>query len=72
MAQNEKLKTKEHCDTKDNGDSREVVEIVGNEVICSGFGEILVAKTRKSKKDEQQDNKEPKLEERELQWRERR
>ena len=71
MAQNEELKTKEHGDTKDNGDSREVVETVGNEVIHSGFGKILIAETKKLKKDEQPDNRELELEERELQWRER-
>ncbi|XP_022932474.1 uncharacterized protein LOC111438881 [Cucurbita moschata] len=70
MAQNKELKTKEHGGAKDDGDSREVVEIVGND-ICSGFGEILIAETRKSKKDEPPDNREPGLEERELQWRER-
>ena len=45
-----------------------MVETVRNEVIRSGFGEIVVSKTRKSKKDEQPDNREPELEERELQW----
>ena len=33
--------------------------------------EILIANTRKSKKDEQPNNREPELEERELQWPER-
>ena len=71
MTQNEELKTKEHDGAKDDGDSREVVKTVGNEVIRSGFGEILIAETRKTKKDEQPDNRDPELEERELQWRER-
>ena len=31
----------------------------------SGCGKILIAETRKSKKDEQPDNREPELEERE-------
>ena len=36
-----------------------------------GCGEILIAETRKSNKDEQPNNREPELEERELQWLER-
>ena len=68
MAQNEKLKTKEHGGTKDDGDSCEVVETVGNEVMRSGCGKILIAEMRKSKKDEQLNNRELELEERELQW----
>ena len=35
-------------------------------MIRSGFGEIMVSETRKSKKDEQPKNREPELEEREL------
>ena len=62
MAQNEELKTKEHDSPKDDGDIREVVETVVNEVICSGFDEILIVETRKSKKDEQPNNREPELE----------
>ena len=71
MAQNEELETKEHGGVKDDGGSCEAVEIVGNEVIRSGFGEITILETRKSKKNEQPDNIELELEERELQWRER-
>ena len=67
MAQKEP-NTKGDGGAKDNGDSREVVEVVGNEVIRSGFGEIAVFETRKSKKDEQLKNREPELEERELKW----
>ena len=66
MAQNEELNTKGHGGAKDDSDSREVVETVGNEVMRSGCGEILIAEMRKSKKDEQPDNREPELEEREL------
>ena len=66
MAQNEESNTKGDSSVKDDGDSREVVEVVGNEVIRSGFGEIAISKTRKSKKDEQPKNREPELEEREL------
>ena len=57
MVENEELKNKRTRGTKDDGDSRETVETVGNEVICSGFGEILIAEMRKSKKDEQPDNR---------------
>ena len=71
MAQNEDLKAKEHGGVKDDGGSRETMEAVENEVICSGFGEIAISETRKSKRDEQLDNRELELEERELQWRER-
>ena len=71
IAQNEELKTKEHGGPKDDGGSREVVETVGNEVICNGFGEITISETRKSKKDEQPDNRELEFKERELQWPER-
>ena len=71
MTQNEDLKAKEHDGAKDDGGSREAVEAVGNEVIRSGFGEIEISETRKSKKDEQLDNRELELEQRELQWRER-
>ena len=71
MAQNEELNTKGHGSVKDDGDSREMVETVGNEVMCNGCGEILIAETRKSKKDEKPDNREPELKERELQWPER-
>ena len=53
MAQNEELKTKEDGGAKDDGSSREAVEIVGNEVIRSGFGEITILETRKPKNDEQ-------------------
>ena len=60
-----------HGSAKDDDDSREMVETIGNEVIHNGCGEILMAETRKSKIDEQPDNREPKLEERELQWLER-
>ena len=68
MAQNEELKTKELSGSKDDDGSLEAVETVGNEVIRSRFGEITISKTRKSKKDEQPNNRELKLEERELQW----
>ena len=71
MAQNEKLKAKEYDGVKDDGGSQKAVEAVGNEVICSGFGEIAISKMRKPKKDEQLDNKELELDERELQWQER-
>ena len=71
MAQNEELNTKGHGGAKDDGDSHEVVKTVGNKVMRSWCGEILIAETRKSKKDEQLDNREPELEERELQWPER-
>ena len=64
MAQNEELNTKEHDGAKDDGDSREEVETIDNEVTHSGCGEILIVETRKLKKDEQLDNKEPELEER--------
>ena len=37
-------------------------------MIHSEFGEIMISETRKSKKDEQLDNRELELEERELQW----
>ena len=47
------------------------MEVVRNEVIRSGFGEIAISEMIKSKKDEQSNNREPELEERELQWRER-
>ena len=70
MAQNEDMKEKEHGGTKDDGGSREAVEDVGNEVIRNGFGKIAISETRKSKKDEQLDNRELELEERELQRRE--
>ena len=50
-AQNEDLKAKEHDGLKDDGDSREAVEAVGNEGIHSRFGEIAISKMRKSKKD---------------------
>ena len=66
MAQNEDLKAKEHSGAKDDGDGREVVEVVGNEGIRSEFGEIAISETRKSKKDEQLYNRELELEEREL------
>ena len=46
MAQNEDLKAKEHSGAKDDGDGREAVEAVENEVIRSGFGEIAVSETR--------------------------
>ncbi|XP_022974002.1 uncharacterized protein LOC111472622 [Cucurbita maxima] len=68
MAQNEEPNTKGDGGTKDDGGSLEVVETVRNEVIRSGFGEIAVSETRKSNKDEQPKNREPELEERELQW----
>ena len=64
MAQNEELKSREHGGAKDDGDSREAVEAVENEVTRSGFGEIAISETRKSKKDEQLDNRELELEER--------
>ena len=65
------MKTKEHGGAKDDGGSGEIVETVENEVIRSGFGEIAVSEMRKSKRDEQPDNREIELKERELQWRER-
>ena len=65
-AQNEDLKAKEYGSAKDDGGSREAVEAVGNEVIRSGLGEIAILETRKSKKDEQLDNRELELEERGL------
>ena len=65
------MKTKEHGGAKDDGYSREVVETIGNEVMRCGCGEILIAETRKLKKDEQPNNRETELEERELQWPER-
>ena len=65
MAQNEEPNTKEHGGAKDDGNSRAGVEIVGNEVMRSECGEILIAETRKTKKDEQLNNREPELEERE-------
>ena len=71
MAQNEEPNTKGDGGAKDDGGSLEVVETVGNEVIRSGFGEIAVSEMRKLDKDEQPNNREPELEERELQWRER-
>ena len=43
------------------------MKTVGNEVMRSGCGEILIAETRKSDKDEQPNNREPELEESELQ-----
>ena len=51
MAQNEVLKAKEHGGAKDDGGGRETVEAVENEGICSGFGEIAILETKKSKKD---------------------
>ena len=48
----------EHGSAKDDGNSREVVETVGNEVMRSRCGEILIAETRKLKKDEQPNNRE--------------
>ena len=45
-----------------------MVETVRNEVIRSGFCAIAVSETRKSNKDEQLKNREPELEERDLQW----
>ena len=47
MAQNKDVKAKEHGGVKDNGDSREAVETIGNEVICSEFGEIAISEMRK-------------------------
>ena len=52
-AQNKELNTKGDGGAKDDGGSHEVVEVVVNEVIRSGFGETVVLETRKSKKDEQ-------------------
>ena len=66
MAQNEELNTKGDSGAKDDSDSREAMETIRNEVMHSGCGEILIAETRKLKKDEQPDNREPELEEREL------
>ena len=48
MAQNEELNTKGDGGAKDDGGSLEVVETVRNEVIRSGFGEIVVADLVKS------------------------
>ena len=64
MAQNEEPNTKRDGGAKDDGDSREVVEVVWNEVIRSRFGEIAVSETRELKKDKQPDNRELELEER--------
>ena len=61
MAQNEELNTKGHGGANDDGDNREAVKTIGNEVMCSGCGEILIAEMRKSKKDEPPDNREPEL-----------
>ena len=71
MAQNEEPNTKGDDGEKDDGGSLEVVETIRNEVICSEFGEIAVSEMRKSKKDEQPNNRGLLIEERELQWRER-
>ena len=51
MAQNKEPNTKGDDSAKEDGGSLEVVEIVRNEVIRSGFGEIAVFETRKSKKE---------------------
>ena len=67
MAQNEEPNTKGDDGAKDDGGSLEVVETVRNEVTRNGFGEIAVSEMIKSKKDEQSNNREPELEERELQ-----
>ena len=67
-AQNEELKNKRTRRCERRCDSRDLVETVGNEVMRSGSSEILIAETRKSKKDEQPNNGEPEFEERELQW----
>ena len=68
MAQNEELNTKGDSGAKDDGDSREVVETMTNEVMLSRCGKILIAEMRKLNKDEQLNNREPELEERDLQW----
>ena len=67
MAQNEELNTKEDSGAKDDSDSREAMETIRNEVMHSGCGEILILETKKSNKDEKPNNREPELEERELQ-----
>ena len=64
MAQNEEPNTKGDGGAKDDSYSCEPTETVGNEVMPSGCGEILIAETRKSNKDEQPKNREPELEER--------
>ena len=48
-AQNEEPNTKGDGGAKDDSDSLEAVEIVRNEVIRSGFGEIAISETRKLK-----------------------
>ena len=57
-------KIKEYGGAKDDGGSREAVETIGNEVIRNRFGKITISETKKSKKDEQPDNRELELEER--------
>ena len=47
MAQNEDLKSKEHDGVKDDGGSREAMEVIENKVIQSRFGEIAISETRK-------------------------
>lgn len=49
--EDEDLKAREHDGAKDDGGGREAVEAVGNEGKRSGFGEIAISETRKSKKD---------------------
>ena len=51
IAQDEEMNTKGHDGVKDDGDSRETVETVGNEVMHNRCGGILIAVTRKSKKE---------------------
>ena len=68
MAQNEESNTKEDGDAKDDSGSLKVVESIRNDLIHNRLGKIAVSETRKSKKDEQPKNREPELEERELQW----
>ena len=68
MAQNKEPNTKGDDSAKEDGGSLEVVEIVRNEVIRSGFGEIAVSETRKSKEDEQPKNREPELKDKEPKW----
>ena len=68
MAQNEEPNTKGDGGAKDDSYNGEAMEIVRNEVMQSGCGEILIAETRRSNKDEQPNNREPELEGRELQW----
>ena len=47
MTQNEELNIKGQDGAKDDGDSHEAVETVGNEVMHNRCGEILISVTRK-------------------------